>query len=174
MRRRAFPSLPGTAGGTLPGRSLPRWCWNGTAPQTPSCSLHGCALRARPCTASAKQTALLPWERFCCILEFTEARRINCTAGRSPSVHGSSTLATAPKPKSGHRSPPHRGFCADAGQSGQMLPLWPPGLKKSATANIWRIFVIPRKFCPVSCFDSPQALSLRLFCFPYRKDRSIP
>lgn len=174
MRRRAFPSLPGTAGGTLPGRSLPRWCWNGTAPQTHSCSLHGCALRARPCTASAKQTALLPWERFCCILEFTEARRINCTAGRSPSVHGSSTLATAPKPKSGHRSPPIEVFVRMLVSPGRCSPLWPPGLKKSATANIWRIFVIPRKFCPVSCFDSPQALSLRLFCFPYRKDRSIP
>ena len=78
-----------------------------------------------------------------------------------------------PNPKAATNRP-HRGFCADAGQAGQMLPLWPPGLKKSATANIWRIFVIPRKFCPVSCFDSPQALSLRLFCFPYRKDRSIP
>lgn len=148
MRRRAFPSLPGTAGGTLPGRSLPRRCGGRTVPQTHSCSLHGCALRARPCTTSAKRTALLPWERFCCILEFTEARRIDCTAGRSPSVHGSSTLATAPKPKSGHRSPPIEVFVRDAGQAGQMLPPMAAGSKKSATANIWRIFVIPRKFRP--------------------------
>ena len=148
MRRRAFPSLPGTAGGTLPGRSLPRRCGGRTVPQTHSCSLHGCALRARPCTTSAKRTALLPWERFCCILEFTEARRIDCTAGRSPSVHGSSTLATAPKPKSGHRSPPHRGFCADAGQSGQILPLWPPGLKKVCNSKYMANFCYSTKVLP--------------------------
>lgn len=129
MRRRAFPSLPGTAGGTLPGRSLPRWCWNGTAPQTHSCSLHGCALRARPCTASAKRTALLLWERFCCILEFTEARRIDCTAAGAHRRMGPARWQPPPNPKAGTNRP-HRGFCADAGQAGQMLPPMAPGLKK--------------------------------------------
>lgn len=174
MRRRAFPSLPGTAGGTLPGRSLPRWCGGRTVPQTHSCSLHGCALRARPCTASTKRTALLPWERFCCILEFTEARRIDCTAGRSPSAHGSSTLATAPKPKSGHRSPPIEVFVRMLVRPGRCSPLWPPGLKSLQQQIYGEFLLFHESSGPVSCFDSPQALSLRLFCFPYRKDRSIP
>ena len=170
MRRRAFPSLPGTAGGTLPGRSLPRRCGGRTVPQTHSHSLHGCALRARPCTASTKRTALLPWERFCCILEFTEARRIDCTAGRSVQHAGN-----RPQTQKRAQIAPHRGFCTDAGQAGQMLPPMAAGSKKSLQQQIYGEFLLFHESSgPVSCFDSPQALSLRLFCFPYRKDRSIP